>query len=80
MLLDQFPHDFPVGGESFDSLGLILAHEATVSFDVSTQNSRELALEGLCGHEITPKMKKPPEGNQSPLEASLSKPSGGVFS
>jgi hypothetical protein len=48
VLLDQFPQDFPIGREGPDSLGLILSHEATVSFNISTQNGRELALERLC--------------------------------
>ena len=48
VLLDEFSHDFPIGGEGLDRLGLILAHEATVPFHIRTQNSRELTLEGLC--------------------------------
>ena len=47
VLLDEFRHDFPVGGEGPDRFSLTLTRKATVSFDIRTQNSRKLALKGL---------------------------------
>jgi hypothetical protein len=43
----------PLGNEGLNRLCLTLAHEASVSYYIRTQNSGELALAGLCGHRIT---------------------------
>jgi hypothetical protein len=47
---------------------------------IGAKDSGQLTLEILFVHGITHLKKKPPEGNTNPLEASLSKPSGGVLS
>ncbi len=39
---------FPIGREDSDSIGLVLTNGVTAPFHIRTQNSRELAFEGLC--------------------------------
>jgi hypothetical protein len=58
----------------------ILTHQAAQPCYIRTEDKSRLAPEVLCVHGITSQTEKPPEGNRSPLEASLSIPSGGMLS
>jgi hypothetical protein len=44
MLTDKSGHQLPVGGQGTDGSLFILAHETAVAFDISTEDSSELAL------------------------------------
>ena len=57
-----------------------IAHQMAVIPQICTEDDYQVSFDMLLNHGITPQMKKPPEGSRSPLEASLSKPSGGVLS
>ena len=50
MLTDEFGHNVTVSVQSSDSHRLIISHETTVIFHVSTENSCELAFETVSGH------------------------------
>jgi hypothetical protein len=51
--LDELGHRRTVGGYGAHGRLLILSHEAAVTFDISTEDSREPPLKVLCGHENT---------------------------
>jgi hypothetical protein len=80
VLFDQREHYLLVSLQGLDGCRFIFPHEAAIPDNISTEDGGQLALELLRIHGITSQMKKPPEGNRSPSEASLSKPSGCMFS
>jgi hypothetical protein len=56
MVKDKSRDGFAMLLQGFDRGLFILAHQAAVPLDISAENSGELALNRLCGHEITPLM------------------------
>jgi hypothetical protein len=80
VLLDQGEHHLFVSLKGPDGCRFVFTHQPAIPGHVSTKNGGQLTLEVLSVHGITPQMKKPPQGSLSPSEASLSNPSGGMFS
>jgi hypothetical protein len=77
---DQREHHLLVSLQGFDGCSFIFTHQPAVACYIGAEDSGQLTFEILRVHGITSQKKKPPEGNRTPLEASLSNPSGGVLS
>jgi hypothetical protein len=80
MLLDQREYHLLVSLKGLDRCRFILTYQPAMAGHIGSEDRSQLAFEILRDHGITPQKKKPPEGNRCPVEASLSKPSGGVLS
>jgi len=54
MLLDKACHRLSIGLQGLDGDAFIVAHEPTVTFDIGTEDGRELSLNLVGGYGTTP--------------------------
>jgi hypothetical protein len=52
MVLDTAGHHLLVFLQGAESGFLICAHEAAVTFDIRTEDGRELTFKFICGHRV----------------------------
>jgi hypothetical protein len=53
VFLDDFGDNLPVSGNGTDGVLVVFTHEATISFDIGTEDGGKLTFEVLAGHAGT---------------------------